>query len=145
MADDAARRRDEAEALAAMFGDDFFEIGPFEWILRCTDAHAELTIQLPADYPSRSPPVLLLDAPSCERGKAGEMCQEFLRDFIPGEEHGATLALRFFEAFQKEQPTGREEAALAEANEADQPVPVSAIIQLQRGAVPCLHDVPSQR
>ena len=140
MADDSARRRDEAEALSAMFGDDFFETDVCEWILRCTDAHAELTVQLPTDYPSCSPPVLLLDAPSCERGQAEAMCRSFLEDFSPGEEYGATLATRFFESFERQQGSGHAgsgEAALVNAPEQDESAPVVAAVKLEEDLVPC--------
>ena len=137
MADDSARRRDEAEALSAMFGDDFFETDVCEWILRCTDAHAELTVQLPTDYPSRSPPALLLDAPLCERGQAEAMCRSFLEDFSPGEEYGATLATRFFEAFERQQDGGH--AVSGEAALQDESAPVAAVVKLEGHLVACMH------
>jgi len=93
---DAERRRDEAEALASMFGDEFLELSSNEWVLCCngTATNGQLTILLPDDYPSCSPPRLTLDVP----GHAGlrEACQEFLVGFTPGEEFGLVVAQCFF-------------------------------------------------
>ena len=138
MADDAARRHDEAEALSAMFEEDFFETGLSEWVLRCAAAHAELTVQLPDDYPSSSPPVLALEAPACERVRAEEICKTFLADFNPGEEYGATLALRFFEAFQKEEGACTvEEVPAADFAGDDPAAAVAAVVQLEPGLAAC--------
>mmetsp|Transcript_34512 Transcript_34512/g.60129 ORF Transcript_34512/g.60129 Transcript_34512/m.60129 type:complete len:349 (+) Transcript_34512:87-1133(+) len=92
---DVEQRRGEAEALASMFGEDFFEMSPSEWVLRCSGPQAKLTIHLPDDHPCCSPPILVLDMP----GHAGldQACQSFLQAFAPGEEFGISFASQFYE------------------------------------------------
>eukprot|EP00927_Polykrikos_kofoidii_P042655 TRINITY_DN36696_c0_g1_i1.p1 TRINITY_DN36696_c0_g1~~TRINITY_DN36696_c0_g1_i1.p1 ORF type:complete len:362 (-),score=52.85 TRINITY_DN36696_c0_g1_i1:105-1133(-) len=98
--DDVSRRKDEAEVLASMYYTEFFRMSANEWVLRHSSAEAELTIRLPDDYPSNSPPELVLDAPG--RGGLDEACRDILSRFAPGEEFGLVLA-EWFCAFGEDQ------------------------------------------
>jgi len=100
---DAARRQDEAEALAAIFGQDFVEISAAEWHIHCSATGAELTLCLPEDYPSCSPPDLTLDIP--RRGDLAKICQELKALFAPGEEVGYIMADQFYAFCMSEEPT----------------------------------------
>jgi len=93
---DASRQRDEAEAMAAIYGADFVEASQSEWRLRCRLAKgvvAEMRLELPEDYPSRSAPRLTLDVPAS--GDLKEAQQSFLDDFVPGSEVAFTWGQRF--------------------------------------------------
>jgi len=97
---DAERQRDEAEAMAAMYGSDFVLISPREWLFRydiATGVVGEMCLRLPLDYPSRSPPALTLDIVNCpvKTEKAN-----FRRSFEPGTEVAFAWAERFRELCQ---------------------------------------------
>ena len=104
---DGPRRRDEAEALSAIFGDDFLEVSGSEWKFRSPlisrefpsggneNRSAQLTCFLPEDYPSRSAPVLVVEGAG---SGVHETCERFLAEnFRPDEEIGFALAEQFFD------------------------------------------------
>ncbi|CAK0830632.1 unnamed protein product [Prorocentrum cordatum] len=100
MSDGQARRRDEADALLAIFGEDFLELsGNSEWRFQyradSETAVATLICHLPDDYPSCSPPVLVLDGPR-RPTEDSEACGQFLTSFVPGQEFGLRLGEFFF-------------------------------------------------
>jgi len=105
MSDDLARRRDEADALSIIFAEDFLEVlANSEWRFQYRSEEkvvASLACFLPDDYPSCSPPVLVLDGPKASR----DACDRFLEGFVPGEEFGLSLCQQFFE-FCKEAEVG---------------------------------------
>lgn len=84
--------------MAAMYGTDFVQASQSEWLLRCSLAKgivAEMRLELPEDYPSRSAPRLTLDVPAS--GDWKEAQQSFLDDFVPGSEVAFTWGQRFEE------------------------------------------------
>ena len=101
--EDAERRCNEVVVLAAMYPHEdetlqFVEMsGPgTSLLLRSIKFAADLFIELPDDYPSRSPPTLTLDAP----GRSGlrETCEQFLSGFRPDQEFvSLVLAPQFYE------------------------------------------------
>lgn len=63
---DADRRRDEAEAMAAMYPLNFVKVSEREWLFRydlACGVVGEMGMKLPRNYPSGSPPKLTLDVP----------------------------------------------------------------------------------
>eukprot|EP00933_Yihiella_yeosuensis_P040706 TRINITY_DN35065_c0_g1_i1.p1 TRINITY_DN35065_c0_g1~~TRINITY_DN35065_c0_g1_i1.p1 ORF type:complete len:410 (-),score=22.68 TRINITY_DN35065_c0_g1_i1:244-1473(-) len=98
------RRRDEADALSAIFGDDFIEISNNEWhftkAIKGSDSEKveqKLVCYLPDDYPHKSPPVAILEC--CSAGfnlNDDDLCSQWLEHFTPNEEFGLTLAELFF-------------------------------------------------
>eukprot|EP00929_Paragymnodinium_shiwhaense_P045241 TRINITY_DN23138_c0_g1_i1.p1 TRINITY_DN23138_c0_g1~~TRINITY_DN23138_c0_g1_i1.p1 ORF type:complete len:418 (+),score=59.55 TRINITY_DN23138_c0_g1_i1:146-1399(+) len=117
---DEARRQDEADSLAEIFGSDFHKISDSEWkfVYRHTpsgdssmnaanddvpesDVLAELICFLPSDYPESAPPALLLQwrgqSVAVERG-AEQRCREWVEScFEPDVELGMTVAGAFYE------------------------------------------------
>merc|ERR1711920_825924 len=91
--DDAGRRHDEAEALAAIFGPDFAQASPLQWRFCCPAVAGALTLDLPEDYPSCSPPNLILDIPG--RGDLLQLRKELDSLYIPDEEIGYTMCEQF--------------------------------------------------
>jgi len=135
MMDDADRRRDEAEVLASMFPDIFIEVSSSEWMFHRSGAASEgeiatLSIRLPSDYPSCSPPDVALDAP----GRAGlrEACQDVLRDFSPGSEFGNVLAQWFCDFCDN--PAPNQETAAPERSDPEtllEAGALSAVVELK--------------
>merc|ERR1711920_1003769 len=91
--DDAGRRHDEAEALAAIFGPDFAQASPLQWRFCCPAVAGALTLDLPEDYPSCSPPNLILDIPG--RGDLLQLRKELDSLYVPDEEICYTMCEQF--------------------------------------------------
>eukprot|EP00416_Gambierdiscus_australes_P032010 CAMPEP_0171091538 /NCGR_PEP_ID=MMETSP0766_2-20121228/33915_1 /TAXON_ID=439317 /ORGANISM="Gambierdiscus australes, Strain CAWD 149" /LENGTH=281 /DNA_ID=CAMNT_0011549653 /DNA_START=54 /DNA_END=899 /DNA_ORIENTATION=+ len=93
---DADRRRDEANVMAAMYGQDFVEISPTEWLFSYSlgkGVAGEMRMSLPDDYPSTSMPGLVLDIPAC--GDLEQTRWRFIDEFVPGSEVAFAWAERF--------------------------------------------------
>lgn len=87
--DDISRQRDEASAMAAMYGPSFSEISTNEWRFQYELAKGvvgEMRMSIPTDYPSSSVPELTLDIPGCTNLKQTQ--QSFLDEYVAGNEVG---------------------------------------------------------
>lgn len=87
--DDVSRQRDEASAMAAMYGSSFSEISTNEWRFQYELAKGvvgEMRMAIPTDYPSSSVPELTLDIPGCTDLKQAR--QSFLHEYVAGNEVG---------------------------------------------------------
>lgn len=97
--EDTSRQGDETEALAAMFPDSFVpQVTANEWLFRSPlskTIYGVMRVKLPADYPSRSPPVVMLDIPGVHDLK-GIVCA-MRKEFQPDSEVGWAWGERFEE------------------------------------------------
>ena len=93
------RQKDEAEALQAIYGDDFEEFSDSEWRFKHSDG-LSLVCHLPSMYPSDDPPVLVLST-SAAGGNA--FIEHLVAQFDPDAEFGMAIAENFFEFCQAEE------------------------------------------
>lgn len=149
--DDVRRQRDEANAMAAMYGSSFSEISANEWRFTCELARGvvgEMRMAIPTDYPSSSVPNLTLDIPGCSG--LPQTKQSFLDEYVVGNEVGFAWGERFHQlcrhSAQQLQVVGMKKMAdrserLAQAKTAKTPTTRqqlhrrSTILDLYRSAV----------
>lgn len=79
------RQREEAEAMAAMYGASFLQLSATEWLFRYDIAKGvvgEMRVTFGLEYPSHRPPELTLDIPGCRGLKEirDSLRAEFTRD-----------------------------------------------------------------
>lgn len=94
--DDICRQRDEASAMAAIYGPSFSGISMTEWLFQCELAKGvvgTMRVIIPKDYPSISAPDLVLDIPGSN--DLAQARQSFLNDYVVGNEVGFAWGERF--------------------------------------------------
>jgi hypothetical protein len=94
------RQKDEAEALQAIYGDDFEGFSESEWRFKHNDA--SLICHLPSAYPSDEPPVLFLSDDSTP-ADGDAFIERLMAQFVPDAEFGLAIAQQFFEFCQAEE------------------------------------------
>jgi len=115
--EDVSRQRDETDAMEAMFPDSFVpQVTANEWFFRSPlskTIHGEMRVRLPADYPSRSPPTVMLDIPGVQDLKG--IVRAMLKEFQPDSEVGWAWGERFEELCrvvrERREKTAAEKAA----------------------------------
>lgn len=96
--DDIWRQRDEASAMAAIYGPSFSGISMTEWLFQCELAKGvvgTMRVTIPEDYPSNSAPDVALDIPGSN--DLAQARQSFLNDYVVGNEVGFAWGERFYQ------------------------------------------------